>query len=568
MKNQFYCIICALFLINPARSQSPSFVFAYGFGNNYQDQGTSVARDVSGNVYMTGNFSGIVDFDPSPSSATLASNGFSDIFIAKYNAAGQYQWAISMGGALTYDSGNSIITDGSGNVYVTGVFGDVTDFDPSPSTSTIATASGDKDIFLAKYNSSGQYQWAVAFQGPGNASGNSLALSPSGEIIVAGEFMSYSDFDGSSSTYTLSAVGVDDFFITKYTSGGAFISAFSVGGPGHDHGTSIACDALGNMIITGAFDQPTDFDPGSGTTLLLPAPGFNGEDIYVAKYNSSGNFQWAMNMGSNSNDEGFAVAVDQTGNSYVSGYFTGTASFDPANSSNTLVAAGANDIYLAKYDPAGNFIWAQALGGAGYDNGRSLVIDNAGFVYLTGNFEMVADFDAGPSTYSLSSAGMSDIFTAKFNSSGALVWAFAAGGSGADIALDLDINNNGTDIFCVGNYQTVADFDPSPSTASLSSNGVDDAFLARYNDLTVGLSERKSSPGANVYPSPFSETLTIQSPESATAILYNTLGEVIDEKIISAGENKFIIAQLQNGIYYMHITSGRETTVHKLVKTD
>jgi hypothetical protein len=147
-------------------AQSAAYQWAKRMGGSDSDQGNAIATDANGNVYVTGDFEGTADFDPSAGTANLTSTGTLDIFLAKYDASGNLLWANRMGGQLT-DRGNSLAVDGSGNVVVTGGFRGIVDFDPSVGTANL-TSVGNQDIFVAKYDASGNYLWA---NGMGGADG-------------------------------------------------------------------------------------------------------------------------------------------------------------------------------------------------------------------------------------------------------------------------------------------------------------------------------------------------------------------------------------------------------------
>src|SRR5262249_36288313 len=153
---------------------------------------------------------------------------------------------------------------------------------------------------------------------------------------------------------------------------------------------SIAVDASGNVYTTGYFTGTADFDPDAGVFNLTAAGSF---DIFVSKLSASGNFVWAKVMGGGSDDLGQSISVDASGNVCTTGYFTGTADFDPGAGVFNLTAAGYYDIFVSKLDASGNFAWAKAIGGTGGDEGYSIAIDSSGNVYTTGAFGGTVDFD-------------------------------------------------------------------------------------------------------------------------------------------------------------------------------
>ncbi|MBI2967709.1 MAG: SBBP repeat-containing protein [Bacteroidetes bacterium] len=179
----------------------------------------------------------------------------------------------------------------------------------------------------------------------------------------------------------------------------------SIGSTGYDFGSSVAIDAGGNAFITGYFSGTADFDPSAGTANLTSVGGY---DIFFAKYDSNGNYLWAKSIGSSGNDKGKGIAVDGSGNTYITGYFTGTADFDPSAGTANLTSVGFYDIFFAKYDSNGNYLWAKSIGSSVTDYGYSIAIDAGGNACITGSFTGTADFDPSAGTANLTPVGIYD----------------------------------------------------------------------------------------------------------------------------------------------------------------
>ena len=395
---------------------SGNFVWAKQMGGASTAEGLSIAVDASGNVYTTGKFIGTADFDPGPGTYNLTSAGSYDIFVSKLDSSGNFIWAKRMGGAST-DKGLSIAVDASGNVYTTGLFQGTVDFDPGAGTYNLTSAGGD-DIFVSKLDSSGNFVWAKNMGGASNDDGYSIAADASGNVYTTGDFYGTADFDPGPGTYNLTAAGGLDIFVSKLDSSGNFVWAKNMGGASTDDGYSIALDASDNVYTTGDFSGTADFDPGPGTYNLTSVA--RSYDIFVSKLDASGNFVWAKDMGGASNDWGNSIAVDGSRNVYTTGYFTSTADFDPGTGTYNLTSAGQGDIFVSKLDSSGNFVWAKDMGGASYDVGNSIAVDASFNVYTTGGFDSTANFDPGPGTFNLISAGSSDIFVEKLSQAAAL----------------------------------------------------------------------------------------------------------------------------------------------------
>ena len=335
------------------------------------------------------------------------------------------QWAIKMGGTNT-DQGKSMVVDESGNTYITGNFQGTADFDPGNGIYNLIS-NGAIDIFLAKYAPDGSFIWAKNIGGVNIDGANSIAIDGSGNLIVTGYFRSTVDFDPDNETYNLSSIGQDDVFFAKYAPDGSFIWAKSFGGTSYDYGGSIVVDGIGNLYIIGYFEDTADFDPGIGTHILINNSG--GRDVYFAKYAPDGSFIWAYSFGDTPWDFGRSIAVDESGNVYITGEFEGTADFDPGVGIYNLTSNGLSDIFFAKYSSDGSFLWAANFGGISYDYGGSVFIDGSGNLYITGGFQGTADFDPSGGIHNLISAGNLDIFFAKYSSDGSLIWANRVGGT-------------------------------------------------------------------------------------------------------------------------------------------
>ena len=389
-----------------------NLVWARAFGSTDWDKGNSIALDNSGNIYATGFFSDTVDFDPGPGVFNLTSVGITDIFICKLDASGNYLWAKSVGGT-DYDFGISIKTDDSGNVYTTGNFLDTVDFDPGAATYSI-TSMGTYDIFILKLDSSGNYIWVKTFGGQEPQSVSSIDVDASGNVYTTGYFYTSADFDPGPNVFYLISEGENDVFVSKLDSMGNFIWAKQFGNYDEDEGLSIATDNSGNVYTTGTFKVTVDFDPGQGGYNLISA---GSEDIFISKLDSTGSFIWAKSFGNISVEKGLDITLDNSGNVYAVGQFTGTVDFDPGPGVFNLNSNGDYDLFICKLTSSGNLVWAKSMGALGVDLGGSIAVDDLNNVYTTGYFQSTVDFDPGPGVHNLTASGMGDVFILKLSNS-------------------------------------------------------------------------------------------------------------------------------------------------------
>jgi Secretion system C-terminal sorting domain/Beta-propeller repeat len=380
------------------------FQWAKRIGSTGDDRGLSIATDGVA-VYVTGMFSLTVDFDPDAGTFNLTSAGTVDVFIMKLDASGNFVWANRFGGSGD-DHGNSIALDAASNVHVSGYF--------TGNANGIANlnASGQTDIFILKLTSAGSLAWSKKFGNSGLDEGNGITVSSSGNVYSTGTFQVTVNF-GSSANFSTVGGAYWDIYILKLSASGNFVWAKQIGSVFEDRGFAITTDAAENVYTTGYFSDVADFDPGPGIYNLTGNS--NSKDAFIQKLDAAGNFIWAKNVGSWLYDQGCSIAVDVTGNVYTAGLFQNTGDFDPGPGVFNLTSAGMQDIFFLKLDASGNFIWALRFGSGINDNGYASLTALSGSVYASGFFGQTVDFDPGPGTWNLTSAGANDAFVIKLN---------------------------------------------------------------------------------------------------------------------------------------------------------
>lgn len=455
--------------------------WAWGFGQNLDDVGENIFVDSAGNVYMTGYFQGTVDFDPSAEVKNLVSAGNNDIFVTKMNSNGNLVWARSFGSTFD-DVGMGIYVDSAGNIYTTGYFQGTVDFDPGVGGTPNMVSTGSTEIFISKLDSNGNYVGAWAMGGTADDYGFGIFVDSFGNIYTTGYFRDTVDFDPGLEITPLTSEGNEDIFISKLNSNGSFAWARSLGGGTADVGLGISLYSSGNIYITGYFQNTVVFNPGSVATGLTSVGSF---DIFVLKLDSSGTLVWAKHMGGVSDDRGQAVSVDTSGNVYTTGWFNGKADFDPGPVTFNLNSAGGvadADIFVSKLDSSGSFVWAKSMGApSSADVGYGIFADGSGNVYTTGVFNNTGDFDPGNSSiYNLVSAGGTDIFISKLDSSGNFVSAKRMGGASDDYGYDIFVDASRA-VYTTGYFQGIVDFDPGIGISNLSSAGSSDIFISKLS---------------------------------------------------------------------------------------
>ncbi len=380
---------------------SGNLVWARTFGGSKYEQGFGIAVDLSGNVYTTGRFVGTTDFDPGAATykLTATGTGYANAFISKLNSNGDFVWAVALGGTQE-DVGESIAVDASGNVHVIGTFSYTVDFDPGASTFSLSGNAA--QIFILKLNTNAGFIWAKAITGTYQTYPKAISLDAAGNVYTTGSwYASTMDFDPGPGVYTLTPNSTStDMFISKLDINGGFVWAKAIGNQYTESGEDIELDNSGNILLTGIYVASVDFDPGAGVSNMTSAEPTG--DIFILKLANDGTYLWSKTMGGvgivpsyTNENRGIAITADLTGNIFVTGRFSSSGDFDPGPGIVTLNANSTSytDMFISKFDAAGNLIWATDLGSGGFDFGSGIRTDAAGAVYIGGQSQGVVDFD-------------------------------------------------------------------------------------------------------------------------------------------------------------------------------
>ena len=460
---------------NNFRLKAQVLQWAYNFGAYNSDNGNFISSDDSANIYTMGTYYSGVDFDPGPGTYNLNSVGPStNIFISKIDRLGNFSWAISIGGGIN-QVGNSMAIDRQHNVYITGCYNGATDFDSGWMSSYIMTPIGNYDIFIAKYDSSGNFLWAKSIGGPWADNGSSIALDSLANIFITGSFQGTGDFDPGAGIFSLNGGNSDNMFISKLDSNGSLIWAKMIYGSSSASGNNISLDKSNNIVTSGTFSGTVDFDPGLSVFNLVSMAG--SQDVFISKLDSSGNFIWAKSIGSVNNDYIYSLTVDNLSNICFTGWFISTLDFDPGLGVYLLSPMGSQDTFVEKLDSSGNFMWSKQFGGTMQNGGLSLTIDVLGNIYTTGFFQGITDFDPGIGVYNMNSSTWG-AFISKLNSNGNFVWAKSFGTGSIPSSNSITIDNLGN-IYTLGSFSSTSDFDPGNGIYNLTSFGNSDIFLQK-----------------------------------------------------------------------------------------
>jgi hypothetical protein len=379
----------------------------------------------------------------------------------------QLDWAYTFHGSGGPSSGSSVVTDSLGNSYSVGGFSGTVDFDPGPDSSFLTSYVTSK--YILKLDPVGNFLWAKRIDGQ---TVNSLTLDVSGNLVLAGNYGGYNDFDPGEDTLSFSSLSWDAF-VLKLSPLGDLIWAKTFGGFGADIILSMESDDLGNIYTTGTFIGTADFDPSTEVdehSAYNWDPFYPKTDLFISKLDSDGEFVWAKAIGGPYDDQGSSIDVDGSGNSYITGFYYDTVDFDPNAGVNNQTASITNnaprkEVFVMKLNTLGNLEWVNSIGDVASDEGRSVALDNSGDLLVFGSFFGTVNLDFGPGVHEVTSTGNYDGFILKLNEFGELIW--AAHNIPEESAVDIDPDGN---MYLLGSFSGTVDFDPGPDSLILSSN--------------------------------------------------------------------------------------------------
>ncbi len=548
------------FLLTTITAKTQTLNWAKSFGDTLLDKSNIMITDAAGNIYVAGYFRGTVDFDPGAATSSLTSYGSSDIYLHKLTPAGDLIWVRQMGGP-GQDEAYFIAQDTSGNLYLSGYFQDTADFDPGPNTFNLE-AAGAIDGFVTKLTPAGDFVWARAFRATGLDQVHFAVPNMLGEVYVSGSFYDTIDLDPGPGVVEKISAGGTDIYLVKLDASGNFDWGHSYGGTSAENTGELILDDSGNVYMAGSFFNTIDFDPGPGTSSATSA-GIS--DAYLAKYTEAGALVWAKTFGGADVEGVVGMSFDSHGNLVLVGQFQGTTDLDPGPGTAAHTAAGQFDGYTLKLDHDGNYLWSKAIGGPEGDVPYIVVVDDSNNLYMTGSFGATVDFDPGPGTFNLTSAGSADAYVTKLDSSGNLVWAIRFGDSGIDIGSSLSLDNTGA-IVCTGWFLGTIDADPGSGVHNLTSASAahQDYYVIKFGG-TTGVEDIHSEPLASkVYPNPSTGTVRIQAEQKISNIrIVDLSGRLI---FTASPETRLAtIDHLQPGIYFVTIESAGRKETRKLI---
>jgi RNA polymerase sigma factor (sigma-70 family) len=398
--------------------------------------------DSVGSMLVAGTFSNYLEFD---STNFVFTEGTPAIFLVKFDPTGSHVWSKQFVGSDLDNLSVSMAADAEGNLVLTGHFNYSLDFFP---LQDYVPSAGLRDIFVAKLDPSGIPIWIRSFGDTAEQTSSPIAIDSEGNMLVAGAFDGTLDFGGN----ILTSAG-NDIFVAKLDPQGNHLWSARFGdvNPQVDalqEATGIAVDPDGNVVLIGRFAGTSSF---GGSTLASAG----GTDVFVAKFDSSGNPLWSKRFGDAASQAARALALDTSANIWITGEFAGSLDFGGG----TLTGAGNTDVFVAKLDSSGGHLFSDRFGDSGRQAAGSIAIDAVGHVILIGDFDGAIHF--GSKT--LTSIGPSDVYIAKLDAAGHPLWSKQFPGNGIGRSITSDAAGH---IAAVGNFLDTIDLGSGPTAST------------------------------------------------------------------------------------------------------
>lgn len=376
--------------------------------------------------------------------------------------------------------------DNLGNTYTVGAFSGAITFGKSSNVTSL-TSLGGFDGFIVKHDSNGNLVWATQISGSFDQEILDIEVDNGGFIVVTGYLKGNTTFystNGSSSTFSNTDNSNSKLFLARYNNAGVLQWFKTVGVSTNDaRGYGVAVDANRNITFTGYYSGSVSFDS-------FPLSSNSGsKDIFVAKVNASGVYQWVKSSGGNLDDTGFKVVADNTNNVYVYGEYRGTANFGASPNVVTHTSRGAKDSFLLKYDENGNNLWTNTLGTI-YDEalGDIAYTPVSNHVFITGSYYTTLTFGPGLGTNSLASfntcTNCLNGFLAKYDLNGNIIWSVRQGctSSYSNMSNGVSVDSFGKPYICgVLNYNSYFSSFNSPNNYYLKGVNYAEPFIAKYS---------------------------------------------------------------------------------------
>lgn len=404
-----------------------NFLWAVSLGGSSSDRGYDITTDYLGNVYVSGNFTGTVDFDPGTGVFQRTAQGNWDAFVLKLDYLGNFLWVRTFGGSGA-DYGYAITYSDSGFVYTAGMFQSTVDFDPGMPVLQRSSAGG-FDIYVHKMTDNGDFVWVQTIGGSENDFAYSVQVDAEGKVYHGGYFAGTVDFNPGAGVLQQTSLGGNDAYIQQLDPSGNHNWTRVLGGIGSVFLHNIRYDRFDGLYASGNFQANVDFNPGPGVNMHSSNGMF---DAFVVRLDTAGQYIWSRTFGGPLNDLAVAASPDRLGNINVGGLFSSEVDMDPGPNTLLKNSNGGYDVFVSKFSQTGNLLWNVCFGGSGNDETWEVGSDFQGNIHTTGPFMFTVDFDPGPAVLNYTSQGSTDIFMHKIRCGSITTLQFQGCGSVTD----------------------------------------------------------------------------------------------------------------------------------------
>lgn len=549
-----------ILVVLPVFAFSQNILWEKQFGGIGDDRTSRMIIDNNGDILVTGTFMNTVDFDLGAGVTELTSNGWWDVFLAKYDTTGNLIWAVSFG-SIEFDYSNTITVDDSNHIYLAGNYGGIMDIDPGTGLEQLIPVG--LSSYILKLNAAGEFQWAR------NLTGNDIrvqgiCVGPQG-VVVGGYFTGTCEFDNEGTSYQLTSDASQDTYVMFITENGTFINAYQIGSLGQNSLRDIDLDNDGNIYLTSEFTTSIDVDPGSGETQLTTS-NLSGYGNFLAKYSPTMNLIWAKQPEFPSYSSIRNIEVFSNDEIMISGEFQDSIRFNQFGDLNWYYSAGQEDHFIGKINASGALSWLKVIGNEDEDDSRVLHVDNQGNTYVSATFTGTIDANPGSGYYAAEAVGSYDTYILRLDNDGNFVWFFqdSVDALSASIHIAGLISGLNNDLYVNFNFYEQIGIIQNSILHTHTSAGDFDALLVKMKaDNFLSLEEKSIS--FHVYPNPTNGNVTINMEKISgmkTIQLFDLAGNIIQEEI----SDETVVAFRLNakaGCYILRITHDDNLSVSK-----
>ncbi len=543
-------ILSISMLLLSVSSWSQKYNWFKTFGGSGDDRISYMLMDSNGDLLITGTFQNTVDFDPSSNLEEHTSNGWNDVFVAKYDTTGALIWVKTFGGS-EWDYSTAFFVDASDNIYVGGNYGSTMDINPGIGVTTLVP-SGGLSAYLVKLNGNGEYEWSRNLTGGTDLRINSIKEGPQG-IVCSGSFWGTSQFNNEGTSVTMTSDNSQDVYVLTVDVSGNFVQVNQIGNGGQNLPRGFDVDETGNIYITYEFEGSIDVDPGPGTTTIVATNSTSYGQI-LAKYNSAMELIWVKAPAFPTYSQFRQLEVNSADEIVFIGYFKDSIQFNLYGDPTWYISNGDDDLFIGKINAIGEMQWLRTFGNDSEDDTGKLHIDEIGNIYLFDSFQGTIDTDLGASINMATSVGSFETYILKLDSSGNTQW-FLQDSTDFPFAVSIGALCSGTqnDVYVLYNFFQEMGLFQNGTLESFTSEGDYDLLMVQLKaDNYLSLEETNFN-NYLVYPNPVNQTLYLsglKEGQSKDYILLNMEGR----QILQGETNGVIdISKLTSGIYLLKI---------------